>query len=169
MKFQQSLVFEYPPEITQKYLTDEKALAYIKEHHPELSGIEVLEDREEGGKRMVTMKYTSDVNLPGPIKKVIGGGASQSIVMKLTVDLKSFAGTMEMKPSQMADKIKISGKTFMEKQGNRWIQHMDGDATVSIFGVGKMIEKFLVEKIQNSSSTETRLRNDYLRKIHEKA
>jgi hypothetical protein len=168
MKFQQRLVFEYPPEITQKYLTDTQALMYIQDKHPDLSHIEVLEDREEGGTRTVVMKYTTDVSLPGPIKKVLGGAAAQSLVMKLTVDTTAFKGTMEMKPSQMADKIKIAGRFSMEKQGNRWIQLMEGDATVSVFGVGRMIEKFLVDKIQSSSETETRLRNEYLRTVQAK-
>ena len=36
MKFQQRLAFDFPPEVTQKYMTDEKALQYIKDNHPEL-------------------------------------------------------------------------------------------------------------------------------------
>ena len=64
---------------------------------------------------------------------------------------------MEMIPSQMADKIKVSARISVAREGSGWVQHVDGDATVKIFGVGKMMEKFLVEKIQNSSESETRL------------
>ena len=116
----------------------------------------------------VEMKYTTDVSLPGPIKKVMGSAASQSLVMKLTVDTKTSTGTMEMIPSQMADKIKISGKVSVEKQGDRWVQRVDGDATVKIFGVGKIVEKFLVDKIQSSTAIETRLRNEYLHSLQKK-
>ena len=169
MKFVQQMAFDFPPEITQKYLTDEGALKYMVDNNPELTKIEVLVDREEGTKRTVEMKYTTDVSLPGPIKKVMGSAASQSLVMKLTVDTKSLTGTMEMIPSQMADKIKISGKVFVEKQGDRWVQRVDGDATVKIFGVGKVVEKFLVEKIQSSTEIETRLRNEYLHSVQKKS
>jgi len=169
MKFLQQMAFDFPPETTQKYLTDEGALKYMVDNNPELSKIEVLVDREEGTKRTVEMKYTTDVSLPGPIKKVMGSAASQSLVMKLTVDKKTLTGTMEMIPSQMADKIKISGKVSVEKQGDRWVQRVDGDATVKIFGVGKVVEKFLVEKIQSSTEIETRLRNEYLHSVQKKS
>jgi len=165
MKFLQEMAFDFPPEITQKYLTDPGALKYLKEKNPELRDIEVLADRQDGSKRIVELKYTTEVSLPGPIKKVMGGAASQSLVMKLTVDTKSLAGTMEMIPSQMADKIVISGKVSVAKQGDRWVQRIDGDATVKIFGLGKIVEKFLVEKIQASSALETRLRNEYMHSV----
>ena len=165
MKFVQQMTFDFPPEITQKYLTDDDALNYMVENNPELSKIEVLADRIDGTKRSVEMKYTTDVSLPGPIKKVMGGAASQALVMKLTMDTKTLTGTMDMIPGQMADKIKISGKVTVEKQGDRWVQRIDGEATVKIFGVGKVVEKFLVEKIQGSTATETRLRNEYLHKV----
>ena len=169
MKFVQQMTFDFPPEITQKYLTDDEALNYMVENNPELSKIEVLADRVDGTKRTVEMKYTTDVSLPGPIKKVMGGAASQALVMKLTMDTKTLTGTMDMIPGQMADKIKISGKVSVEKQGDRWVQRVDGDATVKIFGVGKVVEKFLVEKIQGSTATETRLRNEYLHKVEKKS
>lgn len=169
MKFLQQMAFDFPPEITQKYLTDEGALEYMVKNNPELSRIEVLLDRQEGTKRTVEMRYTTDVSLPGPIKKVMGSAASQSLVMRLTLDTKTLTGTMEMIPSQMADKINISGKVSVEKQGDRWVQRVDGDATVKIFGVGKVVEKFLVDKIQSSTATETRLRNEYLHRIQKKA
>ena len=169
MKFQQQMAFDFPPEITQKYLTDDGALQYMVENNPELSRIEVLVDREEGTKRTVEMKYTTAVSLPGPIKKVMGSAASQSLVMKLTLDSKTLTGTMEMIPGQMADKIKISGRVSVEKQGDRWVQRVDGDATVKIFGVGKVVEKFLVDKIQSSTAIETRLRNEYMQSKEKKA
>ena len=169
MKFVQQMAFDFPPETTQKYLTDDGALKYMVDNNPELSKIEVLADRMEGTKRTVEMKYTTDVSLPGPIKKVMGSAASQALVMKLTVDSETLTGTMEMIPGQMADKIKVSGKVSVEKQGDRWVQRVDGDATVKIFGVGKVVEKFLVEKIQGSTATETRLRNEYMHKVQKKA
>jgi hypothetical protein len=155
-------------EISQKYFTDEKALAYIAENNPDLSKIEVLEDRTEGGKRIVEFKYTTEVSLPGPIKKVMGGSASQSLCTKFIMDTENHTGTMQMIPSQMSDKISVSGKLSSAKEGDSWVQRMDGEATVKIFGVGKMIEKFLVEKIQTSSAVETRLRNAYIRSLGDK-
>ena len=70
MKFVQQMAFDFPPETTRKYLTDEGALNYMVDNNPELSRIEVLGDREEGTKRTVEMKYITDVSLPGPIKRI---------------------------------------------------------------------------------------------------
>ena len=163
MKFQQKLTFDFPPEVTSKYMTDEKALKYIADKHPDISSIEVLENRLDGDKQIISMKYTTEVSLPGPIKKVMGGAAAQSMVKKFVIDTKTNTGTMEVQPSQMADKIKVGAKVSSKQQGDKWVQQIDGDATVKIFGVGKVMEKFLVEKIQSSSEVETRLRNEYMR------
>ena len=169
MKFQQRLAFDFPPEVTQKYMTDEKALQYLKDNHPDLRDIEVIQDSEKGGKRVIEMKYISDVNLPGPLKKVMGGAASQALTIKFNINTKDHTGTMEMIPGQMADKIKVSGDISVKQQGDKWVQHIDGEVSVKIFGVGKMAEKFLVEKIESSSDVENRLRNEFVHKIEDKA
>ncbi len=163
MKFQQRLLFDFPPEVTSKYMTDEKSLQYIADNHPEITKIEVLEDKSEGNKRIISLKYTSEVSLPGPIKKVMGGSAAQTMVIKFVIDTTTNTGSMDVTPSQMADKIKVGGRISTTKQGDKWLQQVDGEATVKIFGVGKVMEKFLVEKIQSSSNAETRLRNEYMR------
>jgi hypothetical protein len=165
MKFQQKMASDFPPEISQKYLADEGALKYLEENLPDISKIEVVTDRTEGNRRTVELKYTTEMSLPGPIKKVMGGAASQTMLTRFSVDTENHSGTMEMIPSQMADKIKVSAKISVAKEGNSWVQSVDGDATVKIFGVGKMIEKFLVEKIQSSSESETRLRNAYVKSV----
>ena len=107
--------------------------------------------------------------MPGPLKKVMGGAATQSMTMKLTVNTKNSSGTMEMIPGQLADKIKVTGKVSIAKEGNKWVQRINGDATVKIFGIGKMAEKFLVEQLQNSTAHENRIRNEYMHKMGEKA
>ena len=169
MKFQQTLTLDYPPEVAGQYLTDAQALRYVQDHHPEVSAIEVLEDRYEGDTRFVAMRYTTQGSLPGPIKKLVGGAGSPSMVMKFTLNTQDYSGRMEVVPSQLAEKIRIFARITTEEQDGRWVQLMDGEAKVQIFGVGKVLEKFLVEKIQNASQTEFRLRNEYLRKVQDRA
>ena len=165
MKFQQRLILDFPPDVTMKYMTDEKAIKYVTERDPELTGIEVLVDRMEGDKRIMEMKYTTETNLPGPLKKLVGGATAQSMIMKFNMDTKTFAGTMSVQPSQMADKVKISGKISLKEQGNKCVQVVDGDVSIKIFGVGKMAEKFLVEKMDTSAASEIRLRNEYMKTV----
>ncbi len=168
MKFEQKMVFDFPPEVTQKYMTDEKALKDLADKHPDLVEIKVVKDTMKGDIRNLEMQYTVAANMPGPLKKVMGGAATQSLTMKLAIDTKNASGTMEMIPGQMPDKIKVSGKVTSSKEGDKWVQRVNGDASVKIFGIGKMAEKFLVETLQASSAHENRIRNEYMHSLGDK-
>ena len=169
MKFVQQMAFDFPPETTQKYLTDDGALKYMVDNNPELSKIEVLADRDGGDQAHCGDEVHHGRIPPGADQEGHGKCRLPGPRHEAHVDTKTLTGTMEMIPGQMADKIKVSGKVSVEKQGDRWVQRVDGDATVKIFGVGKVVEKFLVEKIQGSTATETRLRNEYMHKVQKKA
>jgi hypothetical protein len=39
---------------------------------------------------------------------------------------------------------------------------------VKIFGVGKVVEKFIVEKFQNSYAIETKLRNEFVHRAEDR-
>jgi hypothetical protein len=113
------------------------------------------------------MKYTLDLPMPGPVKKALGGGIS-SLVADLIVDTTNNTGTLDITPSVFADKIKAGGRLYFEKRGEKWIQRMEGDVTVKIFAVGKMVEKFFADKFQSSFGQESRLRNEYMVKMEKK-
>jgi len=164
MKLSGSFPCDFPPEIYQKYLVDEGALAYLRENHSEIRDLEVLENRPDNDKIYMKLKYTMEVSMPGPVKKALGG-ASHSFVADLILDTQNNTATLEFNPARMADKIKAGARVTFEKQGDRWVQRMDGDVTVKIFGVGKVVEKFIVEKFQNSYALEARLRNDYVSRV----
>ncbi len=165
MKFEQKMVFDFPPEVTEKYMTDEKALKDLADKHPDLVDIKIVKDTKDGDIRNLEMLYTVAANMPGPLKKVMGGAATQSMTMKLSVNSKDSSGTMEMIPGQMADKIKVTGKVITSKEGDKWVQRVNGDASVKIFGIGKMAEKFLVEQLQTSTAHENRIRNEYMHRM----
>ena len=160
MKLTGSFPCDFPPEIYQKYLVDEGALAYLSENHPEIREVEVLEDRAQDGKIYVKLKYTMEVSMPGPVKKALGG-ASHSFVADLILDTLNNTATLEFIPARLADKIKAGAVITFERQGDHWVQNMDGDVTVKIFGVGRVVERFIVEKFQSSYAIEARLRNEY--------
>ncbi len=94
------------------------------------------------------------------MKKVLGG--LNTFVVELIMDTKSNQGTMEITPTKMADKIKAGGRIYFEEQGGQWVQNIVGDVTVKMFGVGKLVEKFIVNSFQSSFNQESKLRNDYL-------
>jgi hypothetical protein len=160
MKLTGSFPCDFPPEIYQKYLVDKGALAYLSENHPEIREVEVLEDRAHDGKIYVKLKYTMEVSMPGPVKKALGG-ASHSFVADLILDTLNNTATLEFIPARLADKIKAGAVITFERQGDHWVQNMDGDVTVKIFGVGRVVERFIVEKFQGSYAIEARIRNEY--------
>ena len=163
MKLSGSFPCDFPPEIYQNYLVDEGALAYLRENHPEIRDLEVLENRPDNDKIYIKLKYTMEVSMPGPVKKALGG-ASHSFVADLILDTQNNTATLEFNPARLADKIKAGARIAFEKEGDRWIQRLDGDVTVKILGLGKVVEKFVVEKFRNSYTLEARLRNEYVHK-----
>ncbi len=167
MEFKTSFPFDTPPEVVREYLADEKAIAYITEHHPEIQSLEVLKNRQEGEKFFVEMKYTMEVPMPGPVKKVLGG--VNAFLVDLILDSKNNTGTMEFIPAKMSGKIKAGGRIFTEQQGDKWVQKVEGDVTVKIFGVGRLVEKFFVDSFQRSFVVESRLRNEYINQTRKTA
>jgi Protein of unknown function (DUF2505) len=161
MKLSGNFPCDFPPDTYQKYLIDEGTLAYLKENHPEIRDLEVLENRPQDDKVYIKLKYTMEVSMPGPVKKALGG-ASHSFVADLILDTQNQTATIEFNPARLADKIKAGARVTFERQGDRWVQRLDGDVTVKIFGLGKVVERFIVEKFQHSYATEARLRNDYM-------
>ena len=167
MKIDLAFPFDFPPEIVRNYMFDEKATRYVVENHPEIKELTITDKKEEAGKIYFKMKYTLDLPMPGPVKKALGGGIS-SLVADLIVDTTNNTGTLDITPSVFADKIKAGGRLYFEKRGEKWIQRMEGDVTVKIFAVGKVVEKFFVEKFQSSFGQESRLRNEYMVKMEKK-
>lgn len=168
MKLSGSFPCDFPPEVYQKYLTDEGALAYLRRNHPEIRDVEVIENRARDDKIYVKMKYTMEVAMPAPVKKALGG-ASHSFVADLILDTQNNTATLEFNPARLADKIKAGARITFEREGNHWLQRLDGDVTVKILGLGRVVEKFMVEKFQNSYTIEAQLRNEYVRRAEEPA
>jgi hypothetical protein len=161
MKFSGSFPCDFPPEVYQKYLADEGALSYLSQNHPEIRDVEVIENRPQEGKVYVKMKYTMEVSMPAPVKKALGG-ASHSFVADLILDTQNNTATLEFNPARLADKIKAGARIAFGRDGDHWIQRLDGDVTVKILGLGRIVEKFIVDKFQNSYAIEARLRNKYM-------
>ena len=167
MEFKSSYPFDHAPEVVRDYLADKDAIAYITKNHREISSLEVVKFQQQADKLFLTLRYTVDVPMPGPIKKVLG--ELNSFLVDLILDSKSNKGTMEFTPAKMAGKIKAGGRIYFEQRADKWIQTIDGDVSVSIFGVGKLIEKFFADSFKRSFAEESRLRNEYINQARKKA
>ncbi len=165
MEIKSRSAFDFSPEIVRESLADDKAIAYIVDNHPEIQSVEMLKNRSQGEKVFLEMKYTMDIPMPGPVKKVLGD--LNSFVLELILDTRNNNGTMEITPTRMAGKIKGGGRIYFKQEGDKWIQNVEGDVTAKIFGVGKLVEKFIVENFNKSFGEECRLRNEYIVKTRE--
>jgi len=162
MELRSRYAFDFPPQVIRECILDQQSLRYIVEHHPEIASLEIVKKREEGDKIFLELKYTMDVPMPGPVKKVLGD--LNTFAVEIIMDAQNDQGTLEITPAKMADKIKAGGRIYFEPQGGgKWVQNIVGDVTVKIFGVGKLVEKFIVSSFQSSFDLECKLRNDYLK------
>ena len=106
---------------------------------------EMLEKRQEGGRLYRKIKVIPDRELPAIMKKLAHG----DLVNTEDSWFDPVKHTLEWKSSMsvMTDKIKIGGLIeFLEAPGGVR-RRLTGEIKVSIFGVGGMIEKAVVDNI----------------------
>ncbi len=87
--------------------------------------------------------------VPAPIAKVLGG-AQLSYVEHVEYELESYVAHWHIEPSFLADKIETYGVyRFCEARGGV-TRVVDGIINVAIFGLGGLIERFVVADIEKS-------------------
>lgn len=99
--------------------------------------------------------------IPGPIAKLTGG---QKIGYTEDLDyvFGSFAGTFSCTPTVMAERVLTAGTFRFEARGNDVVRIVEGDVTVKVFGVGKIIERFIVTDVERSYEDAARFTAQYL-------
>ena len=162
MRIKESFRCDFPPPQARESLFDEEANRYVIQHHPEIVDLKVLEKKESGKKIHAKLDYTMEVPMPGPVRKVLGSERN-GFVVEMTLNTDDDRGTMSVLPKVLPDKIKVQGQIYFEEKGDHWLQYLEGDLNVGIFGVGKLIEKFIRDKFRTSFGEEVRLRNEFLR------
>lgn len=91
-------------------------------------------DIENGLERV--LRSTQPMDVPSAVKKVMGEATT-------TVETGTFADgvwSFEMRPTTMADKVQMNGKTRVEATDDGCVRIFDIEGKVKIFGIGKIIE-----------------------------
>lgn len=103
----------------------------------------VLElDRREDGTIMRRTECAPPVEVPAVVRKVIGD--STSYVEEGRFDPKARTFTVDVKPKVGADRIKTRVVIRVEPRGEKRVERIaEIDNTVSVFGVGKVVEAFI--------------------------
>src|SRR5439155_16888010 len=99
---------------------------------------------------------------PAAIRKIFGDTTKMEERGRFDVDTKRWR--FEMIPDRMADKIRITGETWVEPAGEGKIQRVCAmDFAISIFGVGGLVEKFMASATAESYAKQTRFTHDFIK------
>ncbi|MEM1413948.1 MAG: DUF2505 family protein [Myxococcota bacterium] len=126
-------------------------------------GYAIRKNDPEGGVREATI--TPKVDLPGPIKRVIGEsiGFDENGTMQGSGDTRKY--TFHVVPHTFANKISVNGFMEVPPAGEgkcTRIVHFEVGCT--IFGIGKLVETFASKEIERSYDQSAEFTNTYLKR-----
>jgi hypothetical protein len=102
-------------------------------------------------------------DIPGPIAKLLGGRRF-SYVEELDFELGKGRGKWRVVPNVATEKVDAAGTlTFLPADGGV-LRSVTGDIKVSVFGVGGLIEKFVVGEVEKSYADAATFTRSYLAK-----
>lgn len=108
----------------------------------EFEVIEQNGDLEQGIKRRTRM--VQPIEMPGVVKTAMGLGDTLTMVETGTFDAASRRWSYAIDPTDLADKLAISGEVWLEETGPGTIERIhETDLTVTFFAVGSMVERYL--------------------------
>lgn len=107
--------------------------------------------RDDDGKHLTRHVKVSprDREVPGPVAKIVGT-TKVEYVEQLDYDWGRYRGTWRSISSIMTDKVESSGTLRFEAAGDGVKRIVDGDVKVKIFGVGGVIERFIIADVEKS-------------------
>jgi hypothetical protein len=112
-----------------------------------VSFLEDTGDAPAGRRRRLT--FTQPFDAPGPIRKLFGESTTMEERGQLDPETKRWRYTMI--PDRMGDKIRVSGETWLAPAGDGAVERVaEIDQSVSIFGIGSLVEKFMASATTES-------------------
>ena len=116
----------------------------------------------EGGTLVRQVEITPERDIPAPVAKILGG---EAIAYTETIEyaLGSGRGHWQTVSSVLTDKISSDGELFIRQAaGNRIERQVVGHVTVRLFGLGGLIERFIVADVENSYERAAQFTQQYL-------
>ena len=128
------------------------------------SSVAFLEDTGDSAtERTRRLAFTQNIEAPGPIRKLFGDTTTMEERGHFDPATKRWRFTMV--PDRMADKIRISGETWLEPAGEGRVDRvMNIEYAVSIFGVGGLVEKFMASATDESFAKQVQFTREHLRR-----
>jgi hypothetical protein len=126
---------------------------------------ELLEEKIlDDGKEYRKVRYAPRVDLPGPIRKFAGGDEIEQLIdyCEITVfNRAARTATLEIE-SVAGETIQVFGNVRFIEEGDGVRMKFDGEAKVKIFGIGKVIERFIVSEVKKRYALVERFLQTYL-------
>lgn len=112
---------------------------------------EVLSRRSEGGVTTLTQRFHVDVDLPGPVRRLIGSD-QLSYDQTSVIDEPNNLIRWEVTPPVQQDRVTARGTVTIRQAGGEVERVIDGEVSVRVPLVGGQIEKAIVSAIEDGYS-----------------
>jgi hypothetical protein len=123
----------------------------------------VLDWKETEGTIYRAIKIVPERDLPGFLKKIVGGDLGYVETSTFYRDKHSMDVTVE--PTLMKDRTKMKARYWLEQpQPGKVRRIFDGSIDVSVPLVGRKIEQFIVEDMKRAYDTAARVTSEWLKK-----
>lgn len=121
---------------------------------------EVLKEEDRGRFFYREVLQVPDRDLPSIMKKVIGAN-ELSYVNKATYDKETFELNYEVIPSFQRERVSIRGKLRLEPAPGGAIRICELEVDVRVLGVGKLMEKRIMQDVSASQEQVAQLINQH--------
>jgi hypothetical protein len=121
----------------------------------------VVEQEESTDEVKRTLDVTPRLgDLPGAMKKVLGDNLSY--LEKGVYDKSKRRYRVDIVPSTLSSKIRVSGELYTEPVGDKQCRRIfEARVEVKVLGLGKMMEKRIIDDLQKGYSRGARFTNEY--------
>jgi len=103
----------------------------------------------EGGRLTRALRISPDREIPGPVAKVIGASKIE-YTEHINYTYGSHKATWRTDSSILPDKVESSGALGFLERGGKVVRWVEGDVKVKIFGLGGIVERFIVADVEKS-------------------
>ena len=115
----------------------------------------------KGGHISRVVTVGADREIPAFAAKLLGSNRIE-YTEHLEYDFGSGRGTWKTKSSLLTDKVNCHGTIAFSESGSKVTRVVDGDIKVKIFGVGGVVEKFIVADIEKSYDRAAAFTQDWI-------
>jgi hypothetical protein len=127
-----------------------------------LSRTLVSREEKNGTLRRVT-QVAAQRDIPAAVAKVLGSNRIEYLET-LEYPMGSNRGTWKTVSSLLSDKVDSAGSFSFAANGSQIVRVVDGYVKVKIFGLGTVIERFIVADIEQGYEQAAQFMQDYIRR-----